>query len=105
MVQWHERHRPEWDADPWQYVHSGVLPHGRSRRLGTLGSHGSGPRVHLGVQHFDPELWGYRGEAYCRFFASVRYGTARRAAGLRTFGTMEQALAWAEEVLKGARKS
>ena len=93
MIRWHERYRPEWDADPWRYLHAGVLPHGRSRRLGTLASGPSTTKVHLGIQHFDPELWGYRGEPYCRFFVSIRFGTGRRSADLRTFSTMAEALA------------
>lgn len=90
MIDWHSRYRPEWDADPWRYVHEGVLPLGRSRRLGTLAVSQPGLKVHLGVQHFDPTRWGYPGEPYCRFFVSIRAGAR---ATVRTFPTMQQALA------------
>ena len=89
-IHWHSRHTPAWDDNPWAYVEHGILPPGRSRRLGVLSLDSVGFKAYLGVQHFDPGLWGYRGTAYCKFFLSLWTGKVCRE--LRTYPTMEQAL-------------
>ena len=90
LIRWHSRYLPAYDGDPWRYVHEGILLAGRSRRLGVLNDPARGFRAYLGVQHFDPGEWDYRGEAYCKFFLSLRLKNA--GVELRTYPTMEQAL-------------
>ena len=91
LICWHPRYLPAHDGDPWRYVHEGILPPGRSRRLGALHDPARGFRAYLGVQYFDPGQWGYRGEAYCKFFLSLQQKNA--GVELRMYPRMEQALA------------
>lgn len=89
-IRWRPRYHREWDDDPWAYLRQGLLPLGRSRRLGVVRAGLGGFKAYLGVQHFDPAYWGRPGGAYCRFFLSLWAGGRLRE--LRTHETMKQAL-------------
>ncbi len=90
LITWHIRYERSYDEDPWAYQRNGMLPAGRSRRLGVLVPKGTRLRAYLGIQHFDPALWDHRGQAYCKFFLSLR--APGRGVSLRTHGTMDEAL-------------
>lgn len=90
LIQWHREYRPEWDADPGQYVAHDLLGWGRSRRLGLLllGRY----KAYIGVQHVDPDRPGWRivDAPQARFFVSLFVDGA--CVTLRTFPTVEAAL-------------
>ena len=90
LITWHVRYERSYDEDPWAYPRNGMLPVGRSRRLGVLIDKRARLRAYLGIQHFDPTLWGRGGQAYCKFFLSLR--APGRGVSLRTYGTMDEAL-------------
>ncbi len=96
LVVWHSRYERSYDEDPWASQRTGLLPAGRSRRLGVLVERRTGIRAYLGVQHFDPALWGRGGQAYCKFFLSLR--APGRGVSLRTYGAMNEALSVLDQV-------
>ena len=96
LVTWHARYERSYDEDPWAYLRNGILPSGRSRRLGVLIERRTRLRAYLGIQHFDPALWGNRGQAYCKFFLSLR--APGRGVSLRTNGAMDEALGMLRQV-------
>ncbi|MBI2887738.1 MAG: hypothetical protein HYY02_11080 [Chloroflexi bacterium] len=89
-IRWHPRYRSAWNDDPWAYLRHGLLPPGRTRRLGVLRAGPGGFKAYVGVQHFDPGHWGRPEDGYCRFFLSLWAGGRLRE--LRTHETMRQAL-------------
>lgn len=90
LVRWHKEYRQEWDTLPEEYLGSGVVPWGRSRRLGlfTLGH----VKAYIGVQHVDPGKpdWEIVDEPRARFFLSLF--VSARVVTLRTFPTIGDAL-------------
>jgi hypothetical protein len=90
IITWGEAYRPKWDDSPQRYRDAGLVPWGKSRRLGALrlGS----LKGYVGVQHIDPTLpdWGFVEEPQSRFFVSMfQQG---QSVGLRTFPTVNLAL-------------
>jgi len=89
-VRWHRGYRREWDSRPEQYVESGFLGWGRSRRLGRFTQEEI--KAYLGVQHVDPGMlgWGIADEPHARFFLSLF--VSGRTVTLRTFPAVDAAL-------------
>ncbi len=99
-VQWSSAHVAAWDGTPDRYVEAGVVKWGRSRRLGKYAHDALGLKAYVGIQHFDPGRWGVEGDARATFFLSIFVD--RRTVALRTFATIDEALA-ALEVYQAAR--
>jgi hypothetical protein len=91
-TRWHHLYCPDWDDAPEQYVASGVVAWGRSKRLGFFQD---GPvKAYIGVQHVDPARggWNVFDNPTARFFASLFVGG--RVITLRTFATLGESLLW-----------
>jgi hypothetical protein len=96
-IEWGAAYMPDWDNTPDEYASAGVVPWGRSRRLGMLRE--GRVKAYLGVQHMDPSLAGWESveEPSTRFFVSLFVDG--RVVTLRTFPTMGAALARLGEFL------
>jgi hypothetical protein len=99
-IEWSTLYRADWDETPEAYLRADLVGWGRSRRLGRLAQRERRLIAYVGVQHFDPGAWGLAGEPISRFFASCRVG---RQVWLRTYPTMNEALAALEAVVGGDR--
>ena len=99
-MEWSRVYRAEWDEMPEAYLRADVVGWGRSRRLGRLAQREPRLIAYVGVQHCDPGRWGSAGEPSSRFFASCRVG---RQVWLRTYLTMDEALAALEAVVGDCR--
>lgn len=88
-IVWSPVYRPEWDDAPEEYVASGIVCRGRSRRLARAEDPTRRFKAYLGVQHFDPARYGLAGEAQAKFFVSLF--VAGRTISLRTFSTLHEA--------------
>ncbi|HST05993.1 MAG TPA: hypothetical protein VLQ48_14840 [Chloroflexia bacterium] len=98
QIEWHREYNRAWDADANAYVRAEVVAWGKTRRLGVLRA--GRLKAYIGVQHIDTTsgAWDIEGEPFARFFVSLfRDG---RSVTLRTFASMDEALAalnqWAE---------
>jgi hypothetical protein len=89
-ISWAEHYKSEWDTTPDLYVEEGILPWGKTRRLGIFKV--AMIKAYLGVQHVDPMQrgWGSFDHAQARFFAS--FFVEGRCVALRTYPTMDAAL-------------
>lgn len=88
-ITWSQIYHQEWDDAPGEYVESGVVGWGRSRRLARAEDPARRFKAYLGVQHFDPARYGLAGEAQPKFFVSL-FASGRTVA-LRTYPTLRQA--------------
>ena len=98
-IAWSAIYRPDWDAAPAAYVESGVVGWSRSRRLARAEDASAGFKAYVGVQHYDPSRWHVAGEPRAVFFVSFFHGG--RTLALRTFPTMDDALAELRRVHAG----
>lgn len=98
-VLWSAAYRPAWDATPEAYVESGDVGWSRSRRLARAEDASAGFKAYVGVQHDDPSRWHVAGEPRTVFFVSFFQGG--RTLALRTFPTMDDALAELRRVHAG----
>jgi hypothetical protein len=65
-AQWSTIYHPDWDNSPQQYLDSGLLMWGHSRRLARFDDHVHGFKAYIGVYHSDPSQWGAADPAYPR---------------------------------------
>ncbi len=89
-ISWSATYCPGWDARPEEYVTSGVVGWGRSRRLARIYDPTSAFTAYLGIQHFDPARWNLPGAPVAKYFASLF--VRGRTVGLHTYATMNDAL-------------
>jgi hypothetical protein len=98
-IVWSSAYRPAWDATPEAYVESGVVGWSRSRRLARAEGASIGFKAYVGVQHYDPSRWHFAGAPRAVFFVS--FFQDGRTLALRTFPTMDDALAELRRVHAG----
>jgi hypothetical protein len=98
-VVWSAAYRPAWDATPEAYVEGGVVGWSRSRRLARAEDASIGFKAYVGIQHYDPSRWHVAGAPRAVFFISFFQGG--RTLALRTFPTMDDALAELRRVHSG----
>ena len=98
-VVWSAAYRPAWDSMPEAYVEGGVVGWSRSRRLARAEDASIGFKAYVGIQHYDPSRWHVAGEPRAVFFVS--YFQGGRTLALRTFPTMDVALAELRRVHAG----
>ncbi|PWT72843.1 MAG: hypothetical protein C5B60_08985 [Chloroflexi bacterium] len=91
QAQWSTLYHPEWDADPEQYLHSGLVKWGHSRRLARFDDHLHEFKAYIGIHHSDPSTWGATGPAHVRYFLSLI--VSGRTVALRTYDTLTEAQA------------
>ncbi len=89
-IQWSTIYHPEWDTDPQQYLHCGLLKWGRSRRLGRFDDRIHDFKAYIGVHHSDPSQWGAAGPAHARYFLSLF--VSGKSIALHTYDTLSEAL-------------
>jgi hypothetical protein len=89
QAHWSTIYRPEWDADPEQYLRAGLLKWGRSRRLARFDDNLHSFRAYIGVHHADPSAWGATGPASVRYFLSLF--VSGRTVALHTYDTLAEA--------------
>ncbi len=90
-ISWSAIYCPGWDARPEEYVTSGLVGWGRSRRLARIHDATSAFTAYLGIQHFDPARWNLPGAPVAKYFASLL--VRGRTVDLHTYPTMNDALA------------
>ena len=100
-IVWSSIYQPAWDETPGAYVEAGLVGWGRSRRLARAEDASVALKAYLGVQHYDPGRWYQAGEARTRFFLSLFVGG--RTLSLRTYPTVEEALAALEQAHRRLR--
>jgi len=93
-ITWNQAYRPEWDTTPDLYAEHGLVPWGKSKRLGLLRV--GKLKAYVGVQHIDPSLpgWAIVEAPETRFFVTLL--ASNRTVGLRTFYSMRDALDFLE---------
>lgn len=68
---WSTIYHPEWDRDPEQYLDSGLLKWGHSRRLARFDDRLRAFKAYIGIHHTDPSRWGASEPARTRYFLSL----------------------------------
>ena len=86
---WSAIYQPDWDGDPEQYLHSGLVKWGHSRRLARFDDPRHAFKAFIGIHHSDPAQWGGTGPARTRFFLSVF--VRGKTSTLRTYDTLAEA--------------
>jgi hypothetical protein len=89
QAHWSTIYHPEWDADPEQYLRSGLLSWGRSRRLVRFDDRLYEFKAYIGIHHSDPSTWGATGPARVRYFLS--FFVSGQTVALHTFDTLAEA--------------
>lgn len=91
QARWSPIYRQDWDDTPERYVVAGLVEWSRSRRLARFDDPTLGFKAYAGIQHYDPACWNVPGDPRTRFFLSLFL--ANRTVTLRTFATLDEALA------------
>jgi hypothetical protein len=86
---WSAIYQADWDSDPEQYLHSGLLKWGHSRRLARFDDPRHAFKAYIGIHHSDPARWGSTDPARTRFFVSVF--VRGKTSTLRTYDTLAEA--------------
>jgi hypothetical protein len=89
QAHWSTIYRPEWDADPEQYLLCGLLKRGHSRRLARFDDRLHEFKAYIGIHHSDPSRWGATGPARSRYFLSLF--VSGQTVVLRTYDTLADA--------------
>jgi hypothetical protein len=90
QAHWSTIYHPDWDADPEQYLHGGLLKWGHSRRLARFDDRLHNFKAYIGIHHSDPSTWGATGPAHVRYFLSLF--VSGQTLALHTYDTLAEAL-------------